>query len=383
MKGLVAFVTGATLVVAGAAGTEALVLDSATTKSAAKWRGDLTKQGNKLTDCIVKALLQCESKGASTGLECDTTCDTSSDTGGALNFDGTGACTVSTHPDAGANAAFRAAIDKCVGGYRPGKAAFDADGSGVVNDLGDQSAIGCQADCSQADGTQLDLATCTGGDISTAWAGAVTGPGGVTRSTLTAFDLQFGIACGADTPDLEDEQAACTSTNGKLLAKMVSGVNKALAKCENDFKNAGGGGPTDVGDGTTCHAEFAGVCPGTGGAGCAPTGGNQAVQDAVDAVFTDLVVNPVNSLNIAQALVPTVVEGLQGASSLAYNMQIGFDTGGSPSPVGDAAPSCGTCGDGNLDFGEECDYNGDDSACPGSCPSTTNFLAGQTPCACP
>ncbi len=377
MKRIVAFAAGTAMVMAGAAVTQALILDSSTTKSAAKWRGDITKQSNKFTDCVVKALLGCEKKGASTSLECDTTCDTASNTGGDLNLGGTGACTDPGHPDAGANQKFRDALDKCVGAYNGGKAAFDADGSGVANDLGDQSPIGCQADCDAADGTQLDIASCGGGDIGAAWNAAVTDRNGTTRSTLTAFDLQFAVACGADDPLLEDEQSDCVNTNGKLLAKMTSGVNKALAKCEGDFKNAGGGGPTD--DPTGCHATFSLPC--SEGA-CAPTGGNQAVQDAINGIFNDLVVNPVNSLNIAQSLVPTVVNGLQSASDGSYNRQVDFDSGGSPSPVGTAAPSCGTCGDGTIDFGEECDPGAPLPGGCASCPSTTNFLGGITACEC-
>ena len=65
--------------------------------------------------------------------------------------------------------------------------------------------------------------------------------------------------------------------------------------------------------------------------------------------------------------------------------QISFDSGGSPSVSGTAAPSCGDCGDGVTDFGEECDTGGATGAhanCGGDCDMVTDFLGGQTACEC-
>ncbi len=345
------------LLLAGAAA--AYVLDAGVTKSANKWRSDVQKQSNKYTDCVVKALLKCEKKGASELLECDPSCDTSTGTGGSLDFDGVGACVKSTHPDkANAEPAFRAGIDSCGAAFDPGKAAFDYDGDGTANSLGDQPAIGCLGDCSDSDGTQLDAATCGTGDINSNWVAGVTGPSGGVRSTLTLFSLQFALICPGD--------PVCANEQGKILAKLTSQVNKTIQKCEEDFKDKkGNGGTTD--DGSVCHVTSFN-----------PDGSAAAGNPDLVAVVNDLHAQ----LGAAQALVPTIVGGLQDVADGVYNRQIDFDSGGSPPVVGAAAPSCGTCGDGTIDFGEECDPA---AALPpgcGSCPSTLDFLAGQTPCQC-
>jgi len=358
----------------GAGVATAFILDAKVTKNAGKWRDDQQKRSNKFTDGVVKSLLKCEKSVAKAGLgtaalECFAICDTSLPDGGPTNtcFDVLGvieglACTddsdcaavpsarclpdprpCAIEPEAAVD--FAEALDKAATKFDPAKKAFDADGDGTVGDLDDFRSIGCVADCSPADGTQLDGASC-GGDPVAAWQAAVTASDGTVRETLALFDLQFALICGT-----EDDPNDCTNDQGKVLGKLTSCVNKNLQKCES---KAGAG--TD--DGTVCDENQADV------ASC--------VADA----NADL-------LPAAQALVPTIVGGLVSASNGTYNRQVNFDSGGSPGVVEDGAPFCGTCGDGVLNFGEECEPGGPDAACPGSCPSTSNFLAGQTACECP
>jgi len=358
----------------GAGAATAFILEPGVTKNAGKWRDDQQKQSNKFTDSLVKAVLKCEKAVAgaglgTAGLECFSICDASDPDGGPTNtcFDTLGvveglACTDDSDcaaipsarclPDprpcaleATASTDFAASIIAAAASFDPGKKAFDADGDGTVGDLDDIRSIGCIADCSSADGTQLDVGSC-GGDPVAAWQAAVTASDGTVRETLALFDLQFALICGAD-PDPD----ACTQTQGKALAKLTSCVNKSLQKCESKP-----GAGTD--DGSVCDETEASVaaCITAANASLNPTG---------------------------QGLVPVIVGGLVSAANGTYNTQVNFDSGGSPGVVEDGAPFCGTCGDGVLNFGEECDPNGPDAACPGSCPSTSNFLAGQTACECP
>ncbi len=386
----------------------ALILDAGTTKSAAGWRSDLVKQINAYNDCMNKAMNSCDSKGDEPGvLECIAECDTSDPdgepgnttcfTGGTVPssgpadgtpcvsdsfcdyqitvppgivFDRPGRCLADPRPCAtyGTEAAnsFAAAIDKCNSKFNPAKKGFDYDGSGAAVTLGDVPALGCLADCSTADGTQLDLATCSGGDpnadISGVWQAAYTAEDGTVRRTLSLFDFQFatiydfgGLGPGGCIDENPDDPQKCVSSDSKVLGKMQSCINKALLKCENDFKGgAGNGGTTD--DGTACDNATVAACVSDASA---------ALQSAGSAL-----------------IVTSIQDGLLGASDQNFNRQIDYDSGGSPAVSGDAAPSCGTCGDGTIDFGEECDPGA--ALPPGcaSCPSTSNFLSGQNPCEC-
>lgn len=362
----------------GSGPASAFILDAGVTKNAGKWRGDEQKQSNKFTDAVIKNLLKCEKAAdknlgvQSAQLSCFATCDTAlpNGGGGTACFDplgvvsgtpctddsdcaggGNARCLPDPLPcslDATAAADFASALDDAAAKFDPAKKAFDADGDGDIGDLDDIRSIGCIADCSGDDGTQLDAAACgglTGGDILPAWQASLTSEDGTVRETLDLFDFQFNLVCGAQ-PDPND----CVQDQGKTLAKMTSCVNKAAQKCEN---KAGVG--TD--DSTVCDDTEPGV------AAC--------VSAAIP-----------NLLPGAAALVPTVVGGLLNAVNGAYNRQVGFDTGGSPGVVGPGAPSCGTCGDGTIDFGEECDPAAPLPGGCASCPSTSNFLLSQSACQC-
>lgn len=426
----------------------AFILDDGGTKNAGKWRSDLQKQTNKTTDCVTKAVLSCEKKTLRTTLQCDPSCDADTGTGGNLNLGGTGACVDPDHPEfASIDQDFRDDLNGCAASFDPNKKAFDYDGDNDPGSLGDQPALACSGDCSGDDGTQLDATACGGtdsGSVTTSWTTAVAGPEGTVRETLALFDLQFQIICGAAatvtcqdpkgkvegvctgdgttvcTEDADctvvggtcdksatvgltctttgagggeisfvacddangecigntEDEIDCANDAGKILSKMVSKVNKAAQKCEEDFKDkAGNGGPTDVSDTTNCNVTFAG--DGSANAG------NPDIVAEINGAHADLAPWP-----NAQLLLPTVAGGLLDATSDAYNSQIDLDNDGagdgSPPLRGDLAPVCGSCGDGTIDYGEQCEPGGGSNpvGC-GVCPSTSNFLTGQAACQCP
>jgi len=374
----------ALVLLVGAGAATAFILEPGVTKNAGKWRDDQQKQSIKYSDSIVKAVLKCEKAVAkagfgTVGLECFSICDTGDPDGGPTNtcFDVLGgieglACTDDSDcaavpsarclpdprpcaPEATAATDLAAAMDAAASSFDPGKKAFDADGDDAVGDLDDFRSIGCIADCSPADGTQLDAASC-GANPLVAWQAAVTAPDGAVRKTLSLFDLQFTTICGnvdfdGDSDIDNDDANDCTNDQGKALAKLISCVNKAIQKCESKT-----GAGTD--DGSICDATQADV------AACE----SAALASVIDA---------------GDFLVPLMVDGVVSAVGGVYNRQVNFDSGGSPGVVGPGAPLCGSCGDGVLNFGEECDPGGADAACPGSCPSASNFVSGQTACQCP
>jgi hypothetical protein len=206
-------------------------------------RKDVGKQLSKYALCLIKALQGCEATGASSGPECIISDPNSVPPG-----------LPTATPPADGKIKFVAAVALCetkvlLSKKSPTRSDVLPNGDPVA----DYESIGCPGDSDpDAGGDQLYT------DLNAYQAGSVASVKAVVAAQSVLIDT-FGCAAGgnhtADAPPTGtwtlEADLACVADEGKKLGKLVKGIFKCGAKCENDYKDIfGNGGTTD--DGAVC-----------------------------------------------------------------------------------------------------------------------------------